>query len=97
MAIGLVSSIILSIFYETLLPLLRAEQWLAFFANIVGIPIILAGTCSVCWGAWMLLRGPEGPNPKDLSQILRSFRPGLLWFFGGFGLIALGSYISNIS
>lgn len=49
-------SIIWSMFYETLLPLLRAEQWLAFFANLLGLPLILIGTAAMCWGLWVFLR-----------------------------------------
>ncbi|MBX3045848.1 MAG: hypothetical protein KF698_02500 [Anaerolineales bacterium] len=49
-------SIIWSMFYETLLPLLRAEQWLAFFTNLLGLPLILIGTAAMCWGLWLFLR-----------------------------------------
>lgn len=49
-------SIIWSMGYETLLPLLRAEQWPAFIANLVGLPLILIGTAAMLWGFWVFLR-----------------------------------------
>ncbi len=55
-AIGLVSSVILSVFFETLLPLLRTEQWAAFVSNLIGIPIILCATGVLFWGGWRFLQ-----------------------------------------
>lgn len=49
-------SIIWSMGYETLLPLLRAEQWLALVANLIGLPLILIGTAAMLWGFWVFLR-----------------------------------------
>jgi len=49
-------SIIWSMGYETLLPLLRAEQWPALIANLVGLPLILIGTAVMLWGFWVFLR-----------------------------------------
>lgn len=49
-------SIIWSMGYETLLPLLRAEQWPALIANLVGLPLILIGTAVMLWGLWVFLR-----------------------------------------
>lgn len=90
----IVSIIIVSIAYETLLPLLRAEAWTALLSNLVGVSLVLAGAGSVCWGTWLFLRG-TGATPTTRAEALRSFLPGLLWFFGGFGLILLGRYISS--
>lgn len=92
----IISIIIVSIAYETLLPLLRAEAWVALLAHLVGISLLLVGTGSVCWGAWLFLRG-TGESPTTRSEVLRSFLPGLLWFFGGFGLIVLGNFINTIA
>ncbi|MCW5874298.1 MAG: hypothetical protein KIS88_06590 [Anaerolineales bacterium] len=49
-------SIIWSMGFETLLPLLRDEQWLALLANLLGLPLILIGTAGMCWGLWVFLR-----------------------------------------
>lgn len=87
---------IVSIAYETLLPLLRSEAWAALLANLVGIALVLVGAGSVCWGAWLFLRGTDAEPPATRAAALRSFRPGLAWFLGGFGLIALGNFISAL-
>ncbi|HRN51264.1 MAG TPA: hypothetical protein PLC52_09715 [Anaerolineales bacterium] len=55
-ALVFVGGIMLSIFYETLLPLLRAEQWAALVSNLIGIPIILCATGVLFWGGWRFLQ-----------------------------------------
>jgi len=61
-------SIIWSMGYETLLPLLRNEQWLAFLANLLGLPIILAGTAIMLWGFWVFLRDVGGGGNGQTLQ-----------------------------
>lgn len=51
----LIGSIFWSILYETLLPLVRAEQWNELIANLLGIPLILAGFGAFLWGSWRFL------------------------------------------
>jgi len=50
-------SILWSIFFETLQPLLRAGRTTEFWLNIVGIPVLFAGVGLLAWGAWDLVRG----------------------------------------
>jgi hypothetical protein len=51
-----VGSIFWSIWFDTLLPLIRAGDTPELIANLVGIPIILAGTVLFCYGGFVFVR-----------------------------------------
>jgi hypothetical protein len=55
-AVAFIGSIFWSIWFETLLPLIRAGDTAGMIANLVGIPIILAGTGLICYGGFVFVR-----------------------------------------
>ncbi|MEX1143200.1 MAG: hypothetical protein WEC16_00020 [Anaerolineales bacterium] len=50
-------SILWSIFFETLQPLLRAGRITEFWLNVIGIPMLFAGGGLLVWGGWDLVSG----------------------------------------
>jgi hypothetical protein len=69
-----IGSIFWSIWFETLLPLLRAGDTAGLSANLIGIPIILAGTAVFCYGGFTFVRatfsvfGDLGALPKHEAK-----------------------------
>jgi len=59
-AVFLVGSVLWSVIFETLLPLYRDGDTAAFIANLIGIPIILAGTVVIVYGGLRVVRGMFG-------------------------------------
>ncbi|MDK1081232.1 MAG: hypothetical protein QGD88_07100 [Anaerolineae bacterium] len=51
-----IGSIIWSIIFETIMPLIRANAIDELILNIVGIPVILAGTIIFIRGGWIFFR-----------------------------------------
>jgi hypothetical protein len=51
-----VGSILWSIVFETLLPLVREGNWLGLANNVVGIPIILLGTAVIVYAGFVFVR-----------------------------------------
>ena len=84
---ALAASLVWSVLFETLLPLVQAGDWDALGRNLVGIPLIFAGVGAFAWGGWLLLRGLFDP---DLG-----WRRGASTMAAGVLLIALGSFLIN--
>lgn len=106
--IGLfVMSILGSIVFETLLPLYRAGDLRRLALNLLGIPIVLAGTGVFVVGGVVFVRDtfrvwatlpPAGPQTRGSNAValLRAWRSGTLILLGGFALIAVGGFIINL-
>lgn len=70
-----VGSILWSIVFETLLPLVREGNWLALANNVVGIPIILLGTGVIVYAGFVFVRdtfaqfSEEGALAQNVATI----------------------------
>ena len=51
-----IASILISIWAETLIPIMRAGDTRALVFNIIGLPVILIGTGAVIYGGYIFIR-----------------------------------------
>jgi hypothetical protein len=51
-----VGSLLWSVWFETLLPLMRAGDWRRLLLNLIGIPLLFAGTGLIVYGGFVFLR-----------------------------------------
>ncbi len=54
--VAFVGSLLWSVWFETLLPLIRAGDWRGLLLNLIGIPLLFAGTGLIVYGGFVFLR-----------------------------------------
>ena len=64
----LVGSVIWSMLFETLLPLIRRGQMLSAFLHIIAFPLVFLGLGVLIWGAILFLRGTFGAFQDEELQ-----------------------------
>lgn len=74
----LVGSILWSVVFETLLPLAQAGHWQELTANLVGIPVIFAGTAAMIWGCLLFVLATfEGMASGERAALSEMERKGI--------------------